>query len=89
MSEMNAEKKKMLKEMIKQLHDGVPPEQVKEKFKQVLEGTSSEDIAKIEQELVKEGMPREELHRLCDVHLAVFGEQVQAQELELALAFPR
>lgn len=88
MSGMNAEKKKMLKEMIKQLHDGVPPEQVKEKFKQVLEGTSSEDIAKIEQELVKEGMPREELHRLCDVHLAVFGEQVQAQELELAAGHP-
>jgi DUF438 domain-containing protein len=88
MSEMNAEKKRMLKEMIKQLHDGVPPERVKEKFKQVLEGTSSEDIAKIEQELVREGMPREELQRLCDVHLAVFGEQVQAQELELAAGHP-
>jgi hypothetical protein len=88
MSEMNAEKKKMLKEMIKQLHDGVHPQQVKEKFKQVLESTSSEDIAKIEQELVKEGMPREELQRLCDVHLAVFGEQVQAQELELVPGHP-
>jgi hypothetical protein len=74
MSELSADKKGMLKEIVKQLHDGVPPQEVKEKFKQILKDTSSEDVAKIEQELVKEGMPREELQRLCDVHLAVFGE---------------
>jgi hypothetical protein len=85
---MSEEKKRMLKEMIKQLHAGVPPQEVKEKFKQVLADTSSEDIAKIEQELVKEGMPREELQRLCDVHLAVFGEQVQGQELHLTAGHP-
>lgn len=44
------EKKRMLKEVIKQLHAGVPPEQVKGKFKKLLETTSSEEIAKIEQE---------------------------------------
>jgi PAS domain S-box-containing protein len=82
------DKKEMLKEVIKQLHDGASPKEVKEKFKQVLEGTSSEDVAKIEQELVKEGMPREELQRLCDVHLAVFGEQVQGQELDLPSGHP-
>ena len=47
-------KKKILKEVIKQLHSGASPQEVKEKFKQVLDGVSSEDIAKIEQELVKE-----------------------------------
>lgn len=85
---MSEEKKRMLKEIIKQLGDGVPPSEVKSKFKHVLEGTSSEDIARIEQELVKEGMPRQELQRLCDVHLAVFGEQIQEQELHLPLGHP-
>ena len=85
---MNEDKKKTLKEIIKQLNAGVPPAQVKEKFKQVLAGTKPEEIAKIEQELVKEGMPREQLQRLCDVHLAVFGEQVQDQELHLASGHP-
>jgi len=85
---MSEDKKKTLKEIIKQLHAGVPPAQVKEKFKQVLAGTKPEEIAKIEQELVKEGMPREQLQRLCDVHLAVFGEQVQDQELHLASGHP-
>ena len=41
MGEKAEDKKKMLKEVIKQLHDGALPKEVKEKFKQVLEGTSS------------------------------------------------
>jgi uncharacterized protein len=88
MSDKVEDKKKMLKEVIKRLHDGESPQKVKERFKQVLEGTTSEDIAKVEQELVKEGMPREELQRLCDVHLAVFAEQVQEQELHIPSGHP-
>jgi len=77
---MGEDRKKMLKELIRQLHSGVPPQEVKERFRQVLEGISSEEIAKIENELVKEGMPREEIQRLCDVHLAVFKEQLEKQK---------
>ena len=88
MAKEKANKKKMLKEVIKELHGGASPTEVKEKFKEVLKGTKPEDIAKIEQELVKEGMPREELQRLCDVHLAVFGEQVQDQELHIPAGHP-
>jgi DUF438 domain-containing protein len=82
------DRKRMLKEMIKQLHDGAPPEQVKEKFKHVVEGTSAGEISRIEQELVKEGMPREELQRLCSVHLAVFAEQLQEDEIHLPPGHP-
>jgi PAS domain S-box-containing protein len=88
MNKKTEDKKKTLKEVIKQLHDGVPAQEVKQKFKKVLESTSAEDIARIEQELVKEGMPREELQRLCDVHLAVFADQVQKQELYLQPGHP-
>jgi DUF438 domain-containing protein len=87
-SEITEEKKKVLKEVIRRLHAGASPEEVKEKFKHVLEGTSQEDIAKIEQELVKEGMPREEVQRLCDVHLAVFSEQLEKQKLQVSLEHP-
>jgi len=88
LSRSSEEKKRMLKEVIKQLHAGVPPEQVKGEFKKLLETTSSEEIAKIEQELVKEGMPREELQRLCDVHLAVFSDQLGKQQLNIPPAHP-
>lgn len=88
MSGLTEEKKRLLKEVIRQLHEGASPQSVKAKFKDVIEGTSAEDIARIEQELVKEGMPREQLQKLCDVHLAVFAEQVQGSELLLSEGHP-
>jgi PAS domain S-box-containing protein len=76
---LSEDKKALIKEAIRQLHAGVPPEQVKEKFRQVLEGTDSLEIAKIEEELAKEGMKREEMRKLCDVHMAIFKEQLEKQ----------
>jgi len=83
MSEITADKRKMLKELIKELHAGAPPEQVKKKFEQVLESVSTLEISKIGQELIEEGLPREEIRRLCDVHLAVFREQLEKQKGEV------
>lgn len=82
------DKKKVLREILSQLHAGVPPEKVKEKFKRFLEGVSAEDIARIEQELIREGIPREEIQKLCDVHLAVFREQLEEQKIEVAAGTP-
>jgi len=83
-SEFPENKKRMLKELIRLLHSGVPPIEVREKFKHLLEGVSPLEIAKVEEELVQEGMPREEVQRLCDVHLAVFREQLEKQKPEVA-----
>src|SRR4030067_2404333 len=76
---MSEDKKAQIKEAIRQLHAGVPPEQVKEKFRGVLEGTDSLEIAKIEEELAKEGMKRDEMRKLCDVHMSIFKEQLEKQ----------
>jgi len=78
------ERRELLKEVIRQLHAGVSVQEVKEKFKQVIEGVSSLDIAKIEQELIREGISREEIQRLCDVHLALFRERLEEQRVEIA-----
>ena len=80
---MPEDKKSQIKEAIRQLHNGVPPEEVKEKFKGVFEETDSLEIAKIEEELAKEGTKREDMRRLCDVHMAVFKEQIEKQNLNL------
>lgn len=85
-NQMNENKKKTLKELMRQLHSGTPPAEVKEKFKQVLKDVSSTEIAKIEDELVKEGMPREELQKLCDVHLEVFREQLEKEKTQMEIA---
>jgi PAS domain S-box-containing protein len=76
---LSQDKKSQIKEAIRQLHAGVPPEQVKEKFRNVLEGTNPLEIAKIEEELAKEGMKREEMRKLFDVHMTIFKEQLEKQ----------
>ena len=88
MTEITEEKKKMLKELIKQLHAGASAQEAKERFRQVLEGIRPEEIAKIENELVKEGVSREEIQRLCDVHLAVFREQLEKQKPQIPIEHP-
>jgi len=76
---LSKDKKAQIKEAIRQLHAGVPPDQVKERFRSVLEGTDSLEIAKIEEELAKEGMKKEEIRKLCDVHMAIVKEQLEKQ----------
>jgi len=85
---MDENKKRALKEIINQLHSGSPPEEVKERFRQILGSVSSVEIAQIEQELIKEGMPREEIEKLCDVHMAVFRNQLEKQRLEVPAGHP-
>ena len=80
MGELFGDKKEILKELIKRLHGGVDPEEVKEKFKEALKDTGPTEIAQVEEELIKEGMPREEIQRLCDVHLAVFRESLEKEK---------
>jgi len=80
MSELIA-KKETLKSLIKRLHQGEDPKKIKEEFKEIAKETTSDEIAKIEEELIKEGMPQEEVHRLCDVHLAVFKESIEKEKV--------
>jgi hypothetical protein len=74
-------KKETLKEIIKRLHEGADPTKIKEEFKELLQDTSSEEIARVEEELIKEGMPREEIHKLCDVHIALFKESIEEEKV--------
>ncbi|TET94802.1 MAG: DUF438 domain-containing protein [Candidatus Zixiibacteriota bacterium] len=83
MSEVPGEKedkKQILKDLIRKLHEGAEPDEVKEEFKEFLKGIGPTDIVGIEEELIQEGMPREEIHRLCDVHLAVFRESLEKEK---------
>ncbi|MBL7184281.1 MAG: DUF438 domain-containing protein [Anaerolineae bacterium] len=81
MSELlGKERKEILKELIESLHEGADPKAVKEEFKAALRGATPVEIAQAEEELIREGMPREEIHRLCEVHLAVFKESLEGQK---------
>ena len=70
-------KKELIKGFIMRLHKGEDSEKIKEEFKDVIKGLTPLDIARIEGMLIKEGMPREEIHMLCDVHLAAFRDAIE------------
>ncbi len=75
-----SKRKQTLKQVILQLHEGKTVDEVKGEFAALLQGVSAMDIAQIEQELIQDGMPPEEVKRLCDVHVAVFRESLDTQD---------
>lgn len=66
----------MLKNLILQLHKGAKIEELREKAKEILKGLSAKEIAEVEQELIKEGIPREEIRKLCDIHMEIFRKWI-------------
>jgi len=74
-----SKRKETLKRLIRQLHEGKTVEEVKEEFAALLRDVGATEIAEIEQALIAEGLPEMEIKRLCDVHVAVFRESLDAQ----------
>jgi len=75
-----------------QLHDGKKVEEVKPVFEKYFKNVSTEEISEMEQNLIMEGMPVEEIQRLCDVHSAVFRGSIeeihQKESMENKLGHP-
>lgn len=69
-----------LKEIIRQLHAGKPVEAVKDEFAALLEDVGPDELTRIEQALVDEGLSPEEITPLCDVHVALFRESLDQRE---------
>jgi len=70
------QKRRTLKELILKLHRGDNPEQVKAELRQVLGKIPYDDVVRVEQELIAEGLPQEEVVKLCDVHTAVLDGSI-------------
>ncbi len=70
-------RQRVLKELIGALHQGQSVAEVTARFREVFDGVSATEIAEMEQALIAEGMPAEEIQRLCDVHASVFAGAVE------------
>ncbi len=66
--ENSRHRKDLLKHMILQLHQGSAPNEVRTQLVRLLGQVPYGDVVEVEQELVNEGLPAEEILRLCDVH---------------------
>ncbi|MDD5539907.1 MAG: DUF438 domain-containing protein [Candidatus Marinimicrobia bacterium] len=72
-----SEKQAVLKSIIKRLHQGVAVDKLKKEFGRLIKDTSPEEIADMENALIQEGFPVEEVQRLCDVHAQVFDQALK------------
>jgi len=73
------QRQEILKQLIRELHDGASVNDVKARFQALIQDVNAAEIARLEQALIDEGMPGSEVKRLCDVHVAVFRESLDAQ----------
>lgn len=74
MSELinNSEKRKeLLKHMILQLHSGEAPDEVRKRLQELLKSIPYDEVVEVEQELISEGLPEEEVLKFCDIHTSV------------------
>jgi len=75
-----SQRQEQLKSIIRQLHAGKTVEDVKDEFAALLDDVGSDEIVKIEQALVDEGLSPEEITPLCDVHVSLFREGLDKEE---------
>ena len=65
------EKTAALKSIIEDLHGGLPANVAKARFDEVVRDVSPQEIGAMEEQLIREGTPVEEIQRLCDLHVAI------------------
>ena len=74
-----SQRQEKLKEVLRKLHIGQSVEDLQEQFSDLLAGASSQEIVQIEQTLIAEGLPIEQVQFLCDIHVALFKEALDQQ----------
>jgi DUF438 domain-containing protein len=73
-------RKELLKHMILQLHSGEAPETVRNQLIQLLRKIPYDEVVEVEQELINEGLPAEEVMEFCDIHTAVLDGHIDTSE---------
>ncbi len=74
-------RQEVLKDIIRELHQGGDLERQKKRFAELIKDVRPTEISEMEQKLIEEGLPEEEVKRLCDVHVQVFKESLEGQPL--------
>jgi uncharacterized protein len=69
-----------LKAIIRQLHAGASVDEVKLAFADLLEDVGPDEVVRIEEALVSEGLDPADIQPLCDVHVAVFRDALDRQK---------
>lgn len=65
------QRKHILKGLLLKIHQGIDPEKVKAELVEVLKQVPYGEVVEVEQQLIEEGLPPEEIQKFCDVHSLV------------------
>lgn len=71
------QQKKVIREIILGLHEGLSLEDAKARMEKEVGEISSLEIAEVEQSLINEGMSTDEIKRFCNVHALLFETTLQ------------
>lgn len=73
-----SDRQEMLKQIIKELHNGKSVDEVKAKFEEAVGDVTVAEISRMEHDLMtEEGIPVEEVQHLCSVHTAIFKGSIE------------
>lgn len=72
-----AEQKRVIRGIIKDLHQGLSLAEAKQRMEDEVGTISSLEIAEVEQSLIDEGMSPDEIKRFCNVHALLFESALQ------------
>jgi DUF438 domain-containing protein len=76
-------RKELLKHMILQLHKGEAPDEVRKRLVELLKNIPYNEVVQVEQELINEGLPEEEVLKFCDIHTQVLEGHIDQSEAKL------
>ncbi|MBI5361201.1 MAG: DUF438 domain-containing protein [Planctomycetes bacterium] len=71
------QKKTVIKDIIRKLHEGATPEESKVRFEKEVGDITSTEIAEIEQSLINDGVTPDEIKKFCNVHALLFEKALK------------
>jgi DUF438 domain-containing protein len=77
-----------LKQIIQQLHRGVDPDTVRQQLTEIVQHADAGEIAAMEQEIIAEGVPIEEIKSMCDLHARVVEDILKRPPAEVPPGHP-
>ncbi len=84
----SSQRKALLKHMIQELHSGEAPEMVKNRVKELLKNIPYNEVVEVEQELISEGLPEEEVLKFCDIHSSVLEGSITSHQPQFPTGHP-
>ena len=71
------DKKATLKDIIRALHKGLPVEKARDRVRSEIGSISTQELVEIEQALMDEGLPPDEVTRFCNVHVLLVQDSLE------------